>query len=282
MKNDFSEKSFGGVPLMLSNGLADCEGVIHAFTTRAGGVSSGVYYSLNLGFNRGDDPDNVRENYNILTSALGLDAGRLVCSHQVHGDTVRVATAADCREDPASPINYDADALVTNEQGLAIMVFAADCIPILLYAGDTHAVGAAHAGWRGTVADIAGKTAMKMCSKYGGRPENIRAAIGAGIGLCCFETGAEVYEAAKMLELPKLDGLCREDGGGKYHVDLKGINRALLVRAGLREENIAVNPECTMCLCDKYWSHRATNGVRGIQGAVIALRNTGCNRMEEE
>ena len=259
---------------MLSDGLADCAGVIHAFTTRAGGVSGGVYSSLNLGFNRGDDPDKVRENYNILASSLGLDAARLVCSHQVHGDTVRVATTADCRSDLASPTGYDADALVTNEPGLALMVFAADCIPILLYAADTHAAGAAHAGWRGTVADIAGKTAMKLCGEYGGRPENIRAAIGAGIGLCCFETGAEVYEAAKMLDLPDFADLYREDGGGKYHLDLKGLNRALLIRAGLREENIAVNPECTMCLCDKYWSHRATNGVRGVQGAVIALKNT--------
>ena len=269
MSNAFHEKSSGAVRWMEAETLSAVPGLVHAFTTRAGGVSEGIWSSLNLGFNRGDEPERVEENYRILSRALGLDPERLVFTRQVHKDTVRRVTAVDRRLPLSAPVPYEADGLVTNEKGLALFVFIADCIPILLSAPEAGAVGAVHAGWRGTVADIAGKGVLALCREYGARPGEILAAVGPGIGPCCFETGPEVPAAVRALGLKNAEDFIRDDGNGKFHVDLKGVNRALLLRAGLQPEHIAVSEECTRCLHDKYWSHRWTNGNRGVQAAVI-------------
>lgn len=263
--SDFKENAAGnGVVYMTAPNIS----VTHAFTTRQGGVSEGIFSSLNLGEHRGDSEENVRENYRRLSEALGLST--VVFPRQVHGTTVRAVTARDGHE-LFSEIPYEADGLVTAEKGVALVVFTADCIPILLHDPVRGAVGAVHAGWRGTARDIAGEGVRKMAECFGCDPKNIRAAIGPGIGKCCFETGPEVPEAV-LAALP--------DGGsfvlpgnreGKYTVDLRGVNRALLIRAGVRPENIAVSNECTMCKREKYWSHRFTNGLRGSQASVIAL-----------
>lgn len=243
----------------------------HAFTTRFGGVSQGIFASLNLGTNRGDDPSYVEENYRIICSHLGTSAQKLVLTRQVHGDTVRVATAGDSLGDIFRPVLYEADALVTTERKLPLIIFTADCVPILLYDPVSRCVGACHAGWRGTVMNIAGKTvgAMVSASASGGKPENVRAAIGPAIGPCCFETGPEVPEAV----IKALGGggelFIKPKKGGKYMVDLKSVNRELLLRAGVKD--ITVSDECTLCSHEKYWSHRFTGGSRGSQASIIML-----------
>ena len=260
----FSEIAPCGLTLMAS----DLIPFPHGFTTRFGGVSRGVYSSLDLGENRGDEPEAVRENYRRLKAALGI--GKLCFTRQVHGDLVRTVTAADARE-PYEPLPDACDGLVTDEAGLGLIVFTADCIPILLCDPVRHVVGAAHAGWRGTVADIAGRTVEAM-ARLGADPINIRAAIGPGISKCCFETGPEVPAAVRdALGDAGEAFIAPGEGAGKSFVDLKGVNRALLLRAGLTEAHIDVSPECTMCAPEKYWSHRATAGVRGSQGAVIMM-----------
>jgi hypothetical protein len=269
----FTERACDSLRYMQAGNLSAFPGLVHAFTMRAGGVSEGIYSSLNLGINRGDEPEKVDENYTRLCAALGIDKAHLVFSKQVHEDNVRVVSERDFRPSVFAPIDYSADGLITNIPNIPLIVFAADCIPILLYAADSRAVGAVHAGWRGTMLDIAGKAATKLCKEFGGQAKNIYAAIGAGIDKCCFETGKEVYDAALGLGLGEETCFITEDGGGKYHIDLKEINRRLLVRAGVPPENIALNRECTFCLSDKYWSHRATNGRRGVQAAVIALKD---------
>jgi len=245
-------------------------GVPHAFTTRRGGKSTGIYSSLNLRIRSDDDPENVKANYKIICDELGTTPERLVFSKQVHSDTVRVATSADCHRVLYCTTPYEADGLITREKGLSLVIFIADCIPILLYDPVTPAIGAVHAGWRGTVADIAGKAVAGMCRNFGSRPENIRAAIGQGIGFCCFETGPEVPEAVIRLLGRDADPFIRPRAG-KFMVDLKGINRFLLERRGVLPSNIDVSDECTVCLSDKYWSHRATQGKRGVMGAFIMM-----------
>lgn len=243
----------------------------HAFTTRMGGVSGGIYESLNLGTSRGDDPNLVRKNYKIICSAMDTAPERLVFSKQVHEDTVRAVTSKDSLGDIMKPVPYEADALITQEKQLPLIIFTADCMPILLHDLKAPCIGACHAGWRGTVMDIAGKTVASMCRLSGGNPENIKAAIGPGIGPCCFETGSEVPQA--VTELLGGDGRefisCR--GGGKFMVDLPSVNKLLLIRAGVPEENITVSPECTLCNNEKYWSHRHTDGQRGSQASLIML-----------
>lgn len=242
----------------------------HAFSTRYGGVSKDFLSSMNLGENRGDFPENVRENYHRFCLAVGADENRLVFSRQVHKTDVRCVTHDDIHT-LFSPVPYEADGLVTNEPDLVLTIFSADCIPVLLYDPVKRAVGACHCGWRGTVGDMAGKTVRAMTAEFSSNPEDIRAAIGPGIGQCCFLTDSDVVDAVRDSLGNDADGFI-ESRGEKYAVDLKNINRHFLLRAGMKEENIAVSDECTACKCDKYWSHRKTKGERGSQAAMIWVK----------
>lgn len=251
--------------------VADNITVPHAFTTRHGGVSTGIFASLNLGMHRGDSDENVGKNYKILAQHLGFDLSKLVMSHQVHSDIVRRVSSAD-----AAGIDHRAypqcDALITNEPGVALWVFTADCTPVLLHDPITGAVGAAHAGWRGTAAKIAAKTAMAMVKEYGCDPSNIRAAIGPNIGPCCFETDADVPNAmtAAFGAAAKPHIQAR---GCKYYVNLKELNALALREVGVR--SIEISQACTACEADRFWSHRVTGGNRGSQGAVILCTERG-------
>ena len=242
----------------------------HAFTTRLGGVSGGHLASLNLGENRGDEPENVRENYRRLGAALGVDLSCMAFTKQVHGNTVRTMTKAGARE-LFSPFRYEADGLVTNEPGLALICYTADCVPVLLCDAVNGVAGAVHCGWRSSVADRL-KNAVEAMRALGAETESICAAIGPAIGYCCFEVGGEVVEAAREY-VGDLSGLVRAHGErrDKYYLDLRGANARRLTQLGLRAENIAVSGECTFCSHEKYWSHRYTKGNRGAQGAVIML-----------
>lgn len=246
-------------------------GAAHGFSTRLGGVSEGYLSSLNLGFHRGDAPENIRENYRRFRAATATDVGRIVTTNQVHGDLVRPVTGADAKNDLLDECFVEADGLVTDEPGLTLTVFSADCVPILLHDPVRGVVAAVHAGWRGTAAVIAGRAVEVMAGRYGCRPGDIRAAIGPAIGGCCFETDGDVPEAMER-SLGALAGPFIEDvGQGRYRVELKGINREILVSAGLSRELIDVSPDCTCCLHERYWSHRYTKGERGSQAAVIML-----------
>ena len=257
-------QNLGTLEYLTAEGIS----VPHAFTTRYGGVSTGSQASLNLAIGRGDSPENVEKNLRILGSALGFDPEKLVMTRQIHSDIVRVVTDQDCagffhREYP------ECDALVTNTPGVTLMVFTADCTPILFHDPVTGAVGAAHAGWKGTALGIAARTVEAMVREFGCDPKNIRAAIGPNISACCFETDADVPDAmigalgedAKAFITPK---------GEKYYVNLKEINALWLRRAGVKE--IEISDACTSCQHERFWSHRVTRGQRGSQGAIIVCK----------
>lgn len=238
----------------------------HCFTTRFGGVSQGHLASLNLGIHRGDRPENVWKNYEILAEALGFDVRKLVFTRQTHTDIVRAVDASNAGEGLEREVEPECDALVTNTPGLVLAAFTADCTPILLHDSVTGAVGAVHAGWRGTVADIAGNAVWAMAEHYGSRPEDIRAAIGPNIGVCCFETHADVPDAVRAVLGPEAEA-CIVPAGEKYRVDLKCVNAALLRRAGVRD--IEVSCDCTACRPDRFWSHRRVGNDRGSLAAII-------------
>lgn len=242
--------------------------VPHCFTTRRGGVSIGVLSSLNISAHRGDSVENVKENFRILSDALGFEMNGLVLSRQTHSDIVRVVTRADHAGLDHSGYP-ECDALVTDDPGTALVIFTADCTPILFWDPTTGAVGAAHAGWRGTAVQIAAKTVDVMVHTYGCRPEDIRAAIGPNIGPCCFQTDADVPEAMADSFGSGARPFIREDGE-KYYTDLKELNALALRRAGVR--HIEISTDCTMCQHERFWSHRYTRGLRGSQGAVIVCK----------
>jgi len=260
----FIENKYNGITFMSAPNI----GAAHAFTTRAGGASIGVYSSLNLGVTIGDDPDNVRENFALVCAALDISDSDIVRLRQIHGSHVRVVTRED-RCSLYSPDPYNADGLLTCDSGVALAVFTADCVPLLLHDPVRGVIGAVHAGWRGTAADIAGVAVRKMTDVFGCRPADIRAAIGPCISGCCYETGRDVPDALRILLGDEAD-ICISARGEKYMVSLKDANRLLLTRAGLCD--IAVSDECTACLNTIYWSHRVTGGKRGSQAAIIVMK----------
>ena len=257
-------KKFGQLEILTAEGIA----TPHCFTTRFGGVSEGALSSMNLAIKLDETDEKVRRNFEILGDALGFGISDLVLTRQTHSDIVRVVTRADCsgcfhRDYP------ECDALVTNDPGVALTVFTADCTPLLFHDPVTGAVGAAHAGWRGTASAIGPKTVEAMVSHFGCRAEDIRAAIGPNIGFCHFETDADVPEALLAAFGEDIRPFIRY-AGSKYFVDLKEINALILRRAGVR--HIEISEDCTMCQPDRFWSHRVTRGIRGSQGALIVCK----------
>ena len=240
--------------------------VPHCFTTRFGGVSQGHLSSLNIGIHRGDRWENVLKNYEILGSALGFDTKNLVLSHQTHTDIVLRVGKAQTGAGLYGPELPECDGLITNEPGVALAVFTADCTPILLHDPVTGAVGAVHAGWRGTAAAIAGKAVEAMVREFGSKPEDIRAAIGPNIGFCCFQTDEDVPNAMLSAFGEEVGPFIRE-ADEKYYVNLKEINALVLRRAGVL--SVEISTDCTVCQSHRFWSHRVTHGERGSQGAII-------------
>ena len=267
---DMIERTREGVTYLSASGFEAAGGVAHGFSTRLGGVSTGIYESLNLGSTRGDDPESVRENYRRFFSAIGGDVRHVALANQVHSDTVRTVTAADVKKDLFSPEPYEADGLVTDIPGIALVVFGADCLPILFYDPVRRVIAAVHAGWRGTASGIADRAVEKMAF-YGCDPAHILAAIGPGISRCCFETHEDVPNAMTAALGVRATPFLSPIENGKFKVDLKGINAMRLERSGLLRAHISVTADCTACLPERYWSHRATGGVRGSQAAVIQI-----------
>ena len=247
-------------------------GTAHCFTTRLGGVSEGYLASMNIGVHRGDTAENVARNYEILAELLGIGMEDFVVTKQTHSDIVRPVDGNDRGYALVEGASPECDGLVTNTPGVALVIYTADCTPILLWDPVTGAVGAAHAGWRGTAADIAGKTVRTMVQQYGCDPKNIHAAIGPNIAQCCFETDKDVPDAiAATLGADALD--CIRQSGSKYYVNLKEVNARLLRRAGVTQ--IDISTDCTACQTDRFWSHRKHGSLRGSQGAIIVCKEVG-------
>lgn len=244
-------------------------GTPHCFSTRFGGVSEGMLSSLNLGVHRGDKPKNVLENYRRLGQAVGFDPKRTVFTRQIHSDIIERVSTSDCGRGLIVPVENGCDGLVTNEPEVVLTVFSADCTPVLLFDPVARAVGAVHAGWRGTAAAITAKAVERMGREFGSKPENIRAAIGPCISQCCFETDGDVPAAMREAFGKEADAAIRSCGD-KYYVNLKVLNALALSRVGVRQIDIA--SECTACEPNRFWSHRRVGNRRGSLAAMILLR----------
>lgn len=237
--------------------------VAYGFTGRAGGVSRGVFSSLNLSFAVGDEDECVRRNWNTLATRMPPNT-RVARMRQVHGATVRVADAD--RVDLG-----DGDAAITATAGVAVAVLTADCVPILLCAGGGAVVAAVHAGWRGTAADVVGAALKAIEANFGLGPAAVEAMVGPAIGPCCYEVGDEVAAALRQrLGRAAALSVVRDAPAGKAHVDLRAANRHLMRAAGVPAAAIREHGPCTRCAAESYFSHRAAGaGATGRQAGII-------------
>ncbi len=225
----------------------------HAFLGRTGGVSRPPYASLNTGLHVGDDPGSVAENRRQIRECFGINDKNLVIVTQVHGTEV-----INIAEEPP-PEAAEADAIITARSDVAIAIQTADCVPILFFDPGKDIIGAAHAGWRGTLGNIAGKTVASMQRNYGADPANIRAAIGPSIGPCCYEVSTGLIDRFHDT-LNNAATAVRE-----RHLDLPGINKVQLEEAGLACSNIDWTGICTACRSEIFFSHRReADEARGI------------------
>ena len=307
----------GIAPFVEIEGFKDMSCIKHGFTTRFGGVSQGIYESLNMGIHLDDNIEDVKENYRRIGASIGIDPRRISAPNQVHKSNILVVTEEDAGDGIARDLtHFEIDAQITNVKNVPLIVYTADCVPILLADPVSKVIGSVHAGWRGTVDGIAAKTVEKMVEEYGCLPENIHAIIGPSIGPDNYEVDESVIKA--MLECPYIDtsepnvtfeplqnedfkyiihagSFVRdnmpEDYKGiittrigtpyevfrtvkildKYMLNLWALNELILVNAGLRSSNIYQTKLCTMKYHDIFFSHRYTNGRRGLCAGIIEL-----------
>jgi len=257
---------------------------------RQGGISQGPFHSLNLGLRVGDEEELVLENRRRLLQALGLDLDAVVTAEQVHGDRiVRVGQKERGRGARSRETAIEgADGLITDEPGVVLLAFFADCVPIFLLDPERPAIGLAHAGWKGTVLGVAKKALAAMQREFGTDPRRCLAALGPSIGPCCYEVDekvlrplAEVYPYwRELVTLPEEPASARfhrgippvAEGARRGHLDLWRANLRQLEEAGLRPENIAVEGICTSCQHEVYFSYRADHGRTGRFGAIFTLK----------
>lgn len=258
----FYSEQFGELVIEKSDKIE----VPHAFSTRYGGVSGEDYLAtLNIGENRGDSEENVLENIGRFLAPMGHTRKTAVMAKQVHSLNIQRVTPDD-----GGSMFGDTDGFVTDQKGIALMVKIADCVPILLWDPEGGVIAALHAGWRGSAGGIVGKGVRSM-EVLGAAPGRVRAAIGACIHACCYEVQTDFVDALTALAGEELADACITRREGRTYADLPELNRRMLLLSGLSEENIDINPACTCCHPDRYFSHRASGGRRGTMAAMISL-----------
>lgn len=268
------EKQVGEV-LYLSYPVLEKTGFVkHGFSTRIGGVSEGIWSTMNLSFTRGDEENKVRENFKRMASAIGTNAENLVFSHQTHTTNVRMMTAEDKGKGFERPLDYqDVDGLITNVPGLCLTTFYADCVPLFFIDPVHKAIGLSHSGWRGTVGKMGQETLRRMKEEYGTDAKDVIAAVGPSICQDCYEVSEDVIENFKEAFDERCWGeLFYQEENNKYQLNLWKANEIILLEAGVHRENIAVTNVCTNCNSDVLFSHRATKGQRGSLAAFMALK----------
>ncbi|HBA47549.1 MAG TPA: peptidoglycan editing factor PgeF [Lachnospiraceae bacterium] len=261
---DGTELEYLTFPLLEKTGI-----VRHLFSTRLGGVSKGAYASMNFSVIRGDRPEDVLENYKRIAGILGCDTGDMVASHQTHTTNIRRVTGADRGKGISRERDYeDVDGMITNEPGIVLVTYFADCVPLYFVDPVHRAIGLAHSGWRGTAGRMGACMVRAMQDAFGSRPEELYAAIGPSICRDCYEVSEDVAKQFKdMGESVVLPG----KAPGKYQLDLWLANERILEQAGIPGERIAVTDLCTCHNSEYLFSHRASGGKRGNLGAFLML-----------
>lgn len=269
--NSETIKNFNGVSYISYESLERTGLVRHGFMTRKGGVSTGCYESLDLGFNRGDEPEKVKENFDRAAACFDIKKDSIVMAHQTHTAVIRKVTNEDAGKGVTRERDYsDVDGLITNVPGIMLATSHADCTPVFLLDPKSRAIGMVHSGWRGTVGLIGAEAVKSMSAEYGCLPEDIIAVIGPCICGACYEIGPEVAEQFIGIFGGEEYALTRKDNG-KFMLDQKAANKRILKEAGIREENISVSELCTFEREELFYSHRRMGAERGQMLAFLGL-----------
>ena len=267
------ENGAGSTLPLLKYPLLEQTGIVeHCFTTRIGGVSKGIYESLNLSFTRGDEDASVRENFRRLAGAMKTDVSKFVFTDQTHTTNVRRVTAEDAGKGIVKERDYtDIDGLITNEPGLVLSTFYADCVPLYFVDQVHRAIGMSHSGWKGTVGKMGAATITAMKREFGTEAKDLVCAIGPSICQDCYEVSRDVAEAF-IFAFPTHEKEILQAGAlGKYQLDLWKANEIVLTEAGVLKEHIDLAGLCTCCNSSILFSHRASKGKRGNLGAFLML-----------
>lgn len=262
-----------GVVYLTFPGLERTGAVRHLFSTREGGVSEGIYASMNLSYTRGDKKEAVDENFRRIAACLDCKPEDMVCSDQTHTSHILTVTEADRGKGVVRPKDYrDVDGLITKERGIVLCTFFADCVPLFFVDPVRKAIGLSHSGWKGTVQKIGKKTVEEMHRHFGSEPTDIHAAIGPSICQDCYEVGEEVIEKFREAFQEELwKDLFYAARPGKYQLNLWEANRRIMLEAKVPENQIEVTDICTCCNPRFLFSHRASHGKRGNLGAFLSL-----------
>lgn len=256
------------------------------FTGRQGGAGKAPYDSFNCAFHVGDDPEDVLSNRSKLAESLGFSLDAWTCGEQTHGKDIAVVTAAERgrgSRDRASAFQ-STDGLLTNVPGVLLTSFYADCVPLYFYDPVQRAAGLAHAGWKGTIAEIAGAMVGTMAEVYGSQPQHILAAIGPSIGECCYEV--DDYVMKHVLQLEAALAPCASNGAvqnlysksqtddSKSMLNLKEMNQRIMIKAGILPTHIECTTWCTSCNPDLFFSYRKEQGITGRMTSWIGIKES--------
>lgn len=278
-----------GIPYLAFQGLEDTGVVKHLFSTRLGGVSEGEFSGMNLSFTRGDKEECVKENYRRIANILDCKPEDMVATYQTHTKNLRVITKEDAGHGVTrEKYFFDVDGLLTNEPGIMLVAYFADCVPIYLVDPVRKAVALCHSGWKGTAMGIGAEAVIKMQEEFGSAPSDIRAAIGPSICKDCYEVSEDlllefqekfwpIYGSQEAVLVKKANPamsnvLFEKKENGKYQLDLWLANQLVLKKVGIREEHLEVTNICTCCNPDILFSHRASKGKRGNLCAFLGLK----------
>ena len=255
-----------GIPYIEFTPFDEFDWVTLHFSTRDGGVSKGIYSSMNFSFDRGDDYENVYKNYELFLDTMNIKPENCVCTKQTHTTNVIAVDYNMAGMGLTRARNFDnVDGLVTNEPGLCLITYFADCVPVYFIDPVNRCIGASHSGWRGTVADITHETVQLMNRTYGSKPENIHAFIGPSICQDCYEVDEAVAEKFRSAySRNEIGMILYHTTGDKYQLNLQAANYFNMIHAGIKPDNIGISDICTSCNSDWLFSHRASHGKRGV------------------
>ena len=256
-------------PLFQKTGI-----VKSAFSTRLGGVSEGYYSSLNLSFDRGDDPARVLENFKRIGASMGVAVEDMVLSKQTHTTNVRVVTEEDKGKGVIRERDYtDVDGMITNVPGICLVTSYADCVPLYFVDPVKKAIGLSHSGWRGTVGKIGKNTVQLMQEQFGSKPEDLLAAVGPSVCMDCYEVSEDVIgQFQEAFESKYWQELFYKKENGKYQLNLWKANELIFLESGILPEHMAITNVCTHCNSKILYSHRTMGNNRGNLCAFLALK----------